>query len=119
MFTRNNKYILSSGKDSMVKLWELSTNRSLIAYTGAGATGKQEFTTQATFNHTEEFVIYPDEATVSLCAWDARTASRQSLLSLGHNGPIRRIVHSSVSAGFLTCSDDFRARFWYRRMAPL
>jgi hypothetical protein len=69
-----------------VKLWELSTNRSLIAYTGAGATGKQEFTTQAIFNHTEEFVMYPDEATVSLCVWDARTASRQSLLSLGKPG---------------------------------
>ena len=40
-FTRNGKYVLSSGKDSLIKLWELSTNRCLIAYTGAGATGKQ------------------------------------------------------------------------------
>jgi len=68
-----------------VKLWELSTNRSLIAYTGAGATGKQEFLAQSCFNQTEEYVIYPDEATISLCVWDARTASRQSLLSLGNN----------------------------------
>ncbi|OXA52098.1 cleavage stimulation factor subunit 1 [Folsomia candida] len=118
-FSRNNKYILSSGKDSLVKLWELSTHRSLIAYTGAGVTGKQEFTTQAIFNHTEEYVVYPDEATISLCVWDARTASRQNLLSLGHNGPIRSIVHSHAGAGFLTCSEDFRARFWYRRMAPV
>ena len=35
------KYVLSSGKDSLVKLWEMSTTRCLIAYTGAGATGKQ------------------------------------------------------------------------------
>ena len=40
-FSRNGKYILSSGKDSLIKLWEISTNRCLIAYTGAGATGKQ------------------------------------------------------------------------------
>ena len=33
--------MLSSGKDSLVKLWELSTSRCLIAYTGAGSTGKQ------------------------------------------------------------------------------
>lgn len=33
------QYILSSGKDSTVKLWELSTSRCLIAYTGAGTTG--------------------------------------------------------------------------------
>ena len=40
-FPRNGKYVLSSGKDSLVKLWELSTSRCLIAYTGAGSTGKQ------------------------------------------------------------------------------
>ena len=41
-FSRNGKYVLSSGKDSLVKLWELSTSRCLIAYTGAGITGKQD-----------------------------------------------------------------------------
>ncbi|XP_018909038.1 cleavage stimulation factor subunit 1 [Bemisia tabaci] len=114
-FSRNSKYVLSSGKDSLVKLWELSTSRCLIAYTGAGTTGKQEHRAQAVFNHTEDYVMFPDEATTSLCVWNARNASRQNLLSLGHNGPVRLIVHSPHSASFLTCSDDFRARFWYRR----
>ncbi|XP_060875717.1 cleavage stimulation factor subunit 1-like [Metopolophium dirhodum] len=114
-FSRNGKYILSSGKDSLVKLWELSTSRCLIAYTGAGTIGKQEHHTQALFNHTEEYVMFPDEVTTSLCTWNARNASRQKLLSLGHNGPIRSIVHSPNSAAFLTCSDDFRARLWYIR----
>ena len=96
-FSRNGKYILSSGKvrywilllhknttidcnlfdlslcqDSLVKLWELSTSRCLIAYTGAGTTGKQEHQAQAVFNHTEDYVMFPDEATTSLCCWDAR-----------------------------------------------
>ncbi|KAK7603024.1 hypothetical protein V9T40_003023 [Parthenolecanium corni] len=115
LFSRNGKYILSSGKDSTVKLWELSTSRCLIAYTGAGTTGKQEHRAQAVFNHTEDYVMFPDEATTSLCAWNARNASRQQLLSLGHNGPVRMIVHSPHSAAFVTCSDDFRARFWYRK----
>ena len=114
-FTRNGKYILSSGKDSLIKLWELSTNRCLIAYTGAGATGKQEYHSQAVFNHTEDFVLFPDEATTSLCCWDSRNASRKQLLSLGHNGAVRFITHSPTEAAFLTCSDDFRARFWYKR----
>lgn len=82
-FTKNGKYLLSSGKDSLVKLWELSTSRALIAYTGAGTTGKQEHNTQAVFNHTEDFVLYPDEATTSLCAWNSRNASRLHLTSLG------------------------------------
>ncbi|CAI6360445.1 unnamed protein product [Macrosiphum euphorbiae] len=114
-FSRNGKYILSSGKDSLVKLWELSTSRCLITYTGAGTIGKQEHHTQALFNHTEEYVMFPDEVSTTLCTWNARNASRQKLLSLGHNGPIRSIVHSPNSAAFLTCSDDFRARFWYTR----
>ena len=41
--------------DSVVKLWELSTNRCLIAYTGAGATGAQEFPIKASFNHNEDY----------------------------------------------------------------
>jgi len=114
-FSRNGKYILSSGKDSLVKLWELSTSRCLIAYTGAGSTGKQEHMAQAVFNHSEDYVMFPDEATTSLCAWDARNASRKQLLSLGHNGPVRWLVHSPTQAAFLSCSDDFRARFWFRR----
>lgn len=40
--TRNGKYVLTAGKDSCVKLWELAANRCLIAYTGAGAMGAQE-----------------------------------------------------------------------------
>jgi len=114
-FSRNGKYVLSSGKDSLVKLWELSTSRCLIAYTGAGTTGKQEHRAQAVFNHTEDYVMFPDEATTSLCCWDSRNASRKQLLSLGHNGAVRHLVHSPTQAAFLSCSDDFRARFWYRR----
>ena len=52
------QYILSSGKDSLVKLWELSTNRCLIVYTGAGMTGKMQHGAQAVFNHTEDYSQY-------------------------------------------------------------
>ncbi|KAL5238932.1 hypothetical protein ACI65C_006342 [Semiaphis heraclei] len=114
-FSRNGKYILSSGKDSMVKLWELSTSRCLIVYTGVGTTGKQKHRTQALFNHSEEYVLYPDEVTSTLCVWNSRNANRQQLLSLGHTGPIRSIAHSPKSVAFLTCSDDFKARFWYKK----
>ncbi|XP_067123797.1 cleavage stimulation factor subunit 1 [Centruroides vittatus] len=115
LFSRNSKYVLSSGKDSLVRLWELSMSRCLIAYTGAGATGKQVHRGQAIFNHTEDYVLFADEKTTSLCCWDARNAERQRLLSLGHNNVVRYIVHSPTGPAFLTCSDDFRARFWYRR----
>ena len=34
-------------------------------------------------------------------------------LVLGHNNHIRCITHSPIGAAFVSCSDDFRARFWY------
>lgn len=114
-FSRNGKYILSAGKDSLVKLWELSTSRCLIAYTGAGATGKMTQRVNAVFNHTEDYVFFPDEKTVSLCCWNSRNAERQRLLALGHNGSVRTIVHSPTGPAFITCSEDYRARFWYRK----
>ncbi|KAI8426767.1 hypothetical protein MSG28_014455 [Choristoneura fumiferana] len=110
-----HEYLLTSGLDSSIKLWELSSSRCLIQYTGAGTTGKQEHQAQAIFNHTEDYVIFPDEATTSLCTWHSRSASRAQLMSLGHNGAVRHIVHSGTAPAFLTCSDDYRARFWYRR----
>lgn len=82
---------------------------------GAGLSGRQVHRTQAVFNHTEDYVLLPDERTISLCCWDSRTAERRNLLSLGHNNIVRCIVHSPTNPGFMTCSDDFRARFWYRR----
>nr|VZI46549.1 unnamed protein product [Spirometra erinaceieuropaei] len=115
VFSRNSKYVLTSGKDSIVKLWELSTSRCLISYTGAGTVGLQTHRSMAAFNHTEDYVLFPDEATKSLCCWDSRNADRQRLLSLNHNGPIRCFVHSPTTAAFLSCSDDNRARFWYKR----
>jgi cleavage stimulation factor subunit 1 len=114
-FSKNSKYLLSSGKDSVVRLWELSSARCLIAYTGAGVAGKQEKRTQAIFNHMEDYIFYPDEKTTTLCCWDARNAKRQDLLSLGHNGVVKCIVHSPVAPQFISCSDDFRARFWCKR----
>ncbi|XP_038060954.1 cleavage stimulation factor subunit 1-like isoform X1 [Patiria miniata] len=113
-FSRNSKYLLSSGKDCLVKLWEVSTSRVLITYTGASS-DKQVHETRAVFNHSEDYVFFPDEKTTSLCCWDSRNAERNKLLSLGHNNIVRCIVHSPTGPGFMTCSDDFRARFWYYR----
>lgn len=115
VYSRNSKYLLSCGKDSLVKLWELTTNRCLIVFTGAGVTGGMDHRTVACFNHTEDYVLFPDEKTTSLCCWDSRNAERQRLLSLGHNGVVRYLAHSPTGPAFVSCSDDFRARFWYRK----
>lgn len=117
VLSRSGKYVLTAGMDALVKLWERSTSRCLLAYTGSGTVGRPHHRSRAVFNHTEDFVMMPDENTKSLCTWDARNASRKQLLSLCHNAAVRHIVHSPLSASFVSCSDDFRARYWLRRTA--
>jgi cleavage stimulation factor subunit 1 len=56
---------------------------SLLIRITCYVSGKQEHKAQAVFNHTEDYVLFPDEATTSLCAWNSRNASRKQLLSLG------------------------------------
>jgi len=116
-FSRNGKYVLSSGKDSICKLWDLSMPSNPIqVYTGADLSGNRQIhRTQAVFNHNEDLVMFPNEETMTLCCWCARTGERQQLLSLGHQAPARRIAHSPTNAAFITCSEDHRARFWFKR----
>lgn len=96
------QYVLTAGKDSIVKLWELAVGgRCLVAYTGAGSGGMpQELNVRAQLNHAEDYgecfalficeriastVMFPDEKSCSMCSWDARTAERKRLLPLGES----------------------------------
>jgi len=112
-FTKNGKFLLTSGKDSICRLWEISTSRVIHQFTGAELSGRQMHRSNACFNHTEEHVMFPCEKNVSLCSWNSRTAERGKLLALGHNSIARMISHSPTQSAFLSCSDDFRARFWF------
>ncbi|KAK2551246.1 Cleavage stimulation factor subunit 1 [Acropora cervicornis] len=82
-FSQNSKYVVSSGNDSLVFLWELST------------------------------VFVADESNNSIACWDTRTTEKLKTLSSGHNNHIRCLAHSPTGAAFVSCSDDYRARFWY------
>jgi len=59
--------------------------------------------------------MMPDEKSGSLCSWDARNSDREHLLALGHTAPTRAFVHSPTMPAFVTGSDDFRARFWFKK----
>lgn len=112
-FTKNSKYLLSSGKDSIVKLWELASGRPIIKYTGAELSGQQHHRAQAEFNHTEDYVLFPCEKSISLCCWNSRTGERQKLMPLGHSTSVRWVRHSPTMPAMITCSDDHKSRFWY------
>ena len=110
--SQNGKYILSAGKDSMVKLWEMSMCSCLLTYEGASNPSSKNHRAQAVFNHTEDFVMFPDCRNIQLHSWNARTGTHLDLLQLNHNYSVRFIAHSPTSSAFITCSEDFRARFW-------
>lgn len=110
--SRNGKYILSAGKDSHVKLWEMSMCSCLVSYDGASSSSSKNHRAQAVFNHTEEYVLFPDCRNISLNSWNSRTGKHLDSLSLCHNNSVRFITHSTIGPAFLTCSEDFRARFW-------
>ncbi|KAL1242480.1 Cleavage stimulation factor subunit [Trichinella spiralis] len=91
-----------NGRDGVVKLWELRANRCLIIYTGASSTGLERHRIQAVFNHNEDYVLYPEEHSNSLCSWDSRTGERKRLLALGHTAPVRGFAHSPTQAAFVS-----------------
>jgi len=107
-FSKNQKYLLSGGKDATIRLWDLSTGRQLRHI----ITGPQwKFRLQVTFNYTEDYVITSDELTYSAIVWDIRTGEVVQRLS-GHTNIIPWIASSPVEPCLMTCSNDFRARFW-------
>lgn len=112
-FTKNSKFVLTSGKDATVKLWELSTGRDIHTYKGAQIHANNH--AAAIFNHTEDYVLFPDDKNTAVACWDSRTAEKQPSLASGHNNAIRHLVHSPVTPAFLSCSEDYRSRFWYAK----
>lgn len=114
-FSKNSKYLLSNGKDSLVFLWELSTGRAVSMYTGVKTTAPHSV--GVSFNHTEDYIFLPDNieknGIISLSCWDTRTTEKLKNLPSGHNNTIGCVKHSPTAAAFVSCSDDYRARFWY------
>lgn len=49
------------------------------------------------------------------CSLIKKGKSVLAFFSSGHNASVRQITHSPTGPAFITCSDDFRARFWYRK----
>lgn len=112
-FTKNSKFVLTSGRDSTAKLWELSTGRTINTYGGALIHNNNHVA--AIFNYTEDYVMFPDDKNMAIGCWDSRTAEKLASLPSGHNNGIRHLVHSPCTPAFLSCSEDYRARFWYCR----
>ncbi|CAL5441960.1 unnamed protein product [Camellia sinensis] len=96
-------FVLSCGKDSSVKLWEVGTGKLVKQYQGATHT---QLRCQAVFNDTEEFVLSIDEPSNEIIIWDALTTEKVARWSSNHVGAPRWIEHSPTESAFVSCGND-------------
>ncbi|XP_019082603.1 PREDICTED: cleavage stimulation factor subunit 50-like [Camelina sativa] len=109
VFTKDQRFVLSSGKDFAVKLWEIGSGQMVKECLGAK---RIKLRSQAIFNESEEFVISIDEANNEVVTWDARTAEKVAKWPSNHNSTPQWIEHSPVESVFVTCGTDISIRFW-------
>ncbi len=108
--SENQRYLLSSGKDATVKVWDLRTGAEMLRFFTSPAQLKSK--SHPCFSWNEDF-IYTSEpnSPFAVSVWNARTGENVQRLP-GHNNSVRWIESSPVQNEFITCSTDHRARFW-------
>jgi len=115
-FSKNRKYLLTCGKDCTVRLWDVTAGGRQIKRIYCGNQKQNqpqcwENRIPACFSYNEDFIITADEQSNSCIAWDTRTCDQVQKLS-GHNQIVRALAASPTKPHLMTCSEDFRARFW-------
>ncbi|RKO99063.1 hypothetical protein CXG81DRAFT_20805 [Caulochytrium protostelioides] len=111
-FSRNEKYLLSTGGDGVAKLWDLKTGSAVVVYSGALSTSMPM---RATLIGDETCVAGGNGQNGELTLWDARTGAVLRTLP-AHDKPVRVVVASEANDSFLTCSEEGRARYFRKRI---
>jgi cleavage stimulation factor subunit 1 len=105
-FSRNAKYILSSGEDHVVRLWDIAAGKPVLTY----KTPISKFHCPASFTFDERHILVPDGAHGLHCIDTLTQEVTQQMV--GHSNGINFISAHPTNAMFITCSEDSRARFW-------
>eukprot|EP01117_Protostelium_nocturnum_P008501 TRINITY_DN3042_c1_g2_i1.p1 TRINITY_DN3042_c1_g2~~TRINITY_DN3042_c1_g2_i1.p1 ORF type:complete len:445 (-),score=78.67 TRINITY_DN3042_c1_g2_i1:36-1370(-) len=109
-FSKNQKYILSGGKDATIRIWDVKMGRQLRSIVTSKEPWKNRL--QVTFNWNEDFIFSSDESTNSVSIWNTRTGEIVHKL-IGHTSIVSWIASSPTENALMTCSIDQRARFWF------
>lgn len=111
-FSKNRKYLLTGGKDCRARIWDIMMARPIVdIFYGAQPNQQQRLRLQTKFSYNEDFILVSDEPTNSVMVFDTRTKEMTQRL-IGHNNTVRWISTSPTDPYVLTCSDDYRGRFW-------
>lgn len=107
--SKDGRSLLSCGADSLTKLWDVK---------GGVQSGEMKGATRRTaganscWDHTEQVIFAHDEASLSIIGWDSRTFEKLIKKKTDHKQTVRHISTSPTERCLMTCSDDFRGRFW-------
>ncbi|KAI3631343.1 hypothetical protein MIR68_010833 [Amoeboaphelidium protococcarum] len=108
-FCKTSRYLLTSGKDSVPKVWDITSGKPAQVY--IGATQKNVLIGASFSALTEDYVLSGCEKTNTLVAWCSRTGQVVDKFST-HGGAINSVVSSVADTGVLTCGEDNKGRYW-------
>ncbi|KAF8977570.1 phosphate system positive regulatory protein pho81, partial [Entomortierella lignicola] len=106
--SKNGKYILSGGWDSVNKLWDLGSGKLIHGFQGSVQKNVKQSTV---FSYNEDFVFSSDESNNSFVCWDSRTGNLLKRY-VGQEAMIRSISASPTENAIVSGGDDNRVRFW-------
>ena len=106
--------LLTCGRDSTAKLWDLSTRRLLQKYVGAV---HSEASTPAIFDRTARCVISADDEYGVVCLWDRDDGGTMGKRMGGHVRGVRTLCADSEDELFVSGGEDGRLRVWWRQSA--
>ncbi|KAI8621341.1 WD40-repeat-containing domain protein [Chytriomyces sp. MP71] len=109
-FSQNGKWLLSCGLDSLPRVWDLGSGRVVQTFEGSS---QRNSSINATFSQKDQLILSVDDVSNSVVVWDAKTGALLQKVSTMHSGPVRSVIASPVDGGFVTVSDDCRARYWF------
>ncbi|XP_050718351.1 cleavage stimulation factor subunit 1-like [Eriocheir sinensis] len=114
-YSADARVCVSASKDGDIKIWDRVSGRCVQTFTKCHDGAE---VCSVLYSRNGKYILSSGlDSIVKL--WEL--SSGRCLIgytgagSVGHNGPVQHMVHSPCSPAFITCSDDYRARFWYRR----
>ncbi|KAJ3206537.1 hypothetical protein HDU82_004453 [Entophlyctis luteolus] len=109
-FSRDGKHILSCGLDSLPRIWDVGSGRVVQTFEGSIQRNPR---VNAAFSDNNSIVLAIDDDSNCIVAWDTKTGTLLNRYPAMHASNARSVAASPTDSGFVTVSEDSRARYWF------